>query len=194
MERIDQLAELYEQYKADPRFSRGLNREGINFVPGAGPLNPNIMLIGEMAGLQENSQRMPFVGRAGSNLAEIMDALSVDLYDVFRTNAIKFWPENENAPGETRNATKEETQAAREYLAREIAIVNPKVVGLCGHFAMQMKFPEYDKIFTHNGKLIDGKYVVLYHPAVYSYSPHKRPILWEGYTNLVGYSKREAVA
>lgn len=193
MERIDQLAELYEKYQADPRFSRGLNREGINFVPGAGPLNPNIMLIGEMSGLQENSQRMPFVGRAGSNLAEIMDALSVDLYDVFRTNAIKFWPENEDAPGETRNATKEETAAAREYLAQEIAIVNPRVVGLCGHYAMQMLFPEFDKVFTHNGQLIDGKYVVLYHPAVWSYSPHKRAILREGYTNLVAYSKRAAV-
>jgi uracil-DNA glycosylase len=87
----DELQALYEDYMIDERFEhfRDLHK---NFVPGMGPLSPKLMLVGEAPGRMENAKRLPFVGQAGINLANLLEDVGIDQYNVFMTNVLKYWP------------------------------------------------------------------------------------------------------
>lgn len=180
-----ELESIYSRYASDPRFE-GLRQEGINLVPGRGPLNPNIMLIGESPGAVENANRMPFVGRAGNNLTNILTDVGIDPYTVYMTNVVKYWPRPE-VPGAKRYLSKDEIEASRAYLQEEIDVVDPLIVGLCGRFAVQAIYPDKTEVFADHGDLLDGRYVCLYHPAVLSYDKTKRQLLLEGYGKLKNY-------
>lgn len=181
----EDLASLYSRYASDPKFE-DLRQEGINLVPGRGPLNPNIMLVGESPGAIENANRQPFVGRAGNNLTNILTDVGIDPYTVYMTNVVKYWP-RPSVPGAKRYLTKEEVEASREYLQEEIEIVDPLVVGLCGRFAIQAIYPEKTEVFADHGDLLDGRFVCLYHPAVLSYDKTKKDLLLRGYGKLATY-------
>lgn len=191
MNQREALENLYSRYAADPVF-KNLRKPGINLVPGKGPLNPDIMLIGESPGLEENANRTPFMGRAGSNLTRLLIHANIDPYKVFMTNVVKYWPRSE-VEGRKRisredNFTWEEADRSDDYLQEEIEIVAPKIIGLCGRFPIQAIFPDKDQIFRDHGLLLEGKYVPLYHPAVISYNDKKKDLLQEGYDKLKGYA------
>jgi len=155
-------------------------------VPGRGPLNCDIMLVGESPGTIENANRQPFVGRAGNNLTNILTDVGIDPYDVYMTNVVKYWPRPE-VPGAKRLLTEQEIKASREYLQEEIDIVDPLIVGLCGRFAIQAIYPDKTEVFADHGDLLDGRFVCLYHPAVLSYDKTKRDLLLQGYGKLKTY-------
>jgi len=186
MDQVLELDKIYKAYINDPRFA-GLRKQNINFVPGKGPATPKVMLVGEYPGPKENQRREPFVGRAGRLLGNLMEGTGLALEDVFLTNLIKYWPADIYNTGKTRSLTKEETQGSLEYLTREIEILNPDIVGLCGRLITQAILPKVEKIWDVNGELMEGKYVPLYHPAFVSYRPDKWPLLKEGYTKLASY-------
>lgn len=182
----EDLEKLYKQYAADPRFNK-LRLEDIHLIPGKGPLNPKIMLVGKLPGLLENANRLPFMGRAGTNLTHILSDVGLDPYNIFMTNVIKYWPRPvEPYSNAKRYVTSDEFEASREYLREEIRIVNPKVVGLCGKDAVQAIFPE--RTLWDNGKLIDKIFVPLYHPAVLTFKREKKDDIMRGYTALREYA------
>lgn len=181
----EELDNLYKQYAADPRFN-DLRKTGINLVTGKGPLNPKIMLIGEAPGHLENANRMPFVGKSGSNLTHLLTDNGLDPYDIFMTNVVKYWPKPPK-PGIKRFFNHREIVASREYIQKEIEIVRPKIVGLCGKFAIQAIFPEKTQIFADHATLLEGKFVPLYHPIVLSYDKEKKALLQKGYAKLKDY-------
>lgn len=171
-----ELNALYNEQARDSRFM-SLIAADINFVPGAGPMNPDIMLVGEAPGAQENARRTPFIGRAGINLTHLLNDLNIDPFGVFLTNACKLWPQG-------KDLSQTELEACSEYLKREIEIVNPKIVGLCGRSAIRSIYPELSEVFKNNGDLLDGKFVPLYHPAVVTYSQDKKKLVRAGYAAL----------
>lgn len=182
---FEELTEVYSRYASDPRF-KDLRQEGVNLVPGRGPINCDIMLVGEAPGSQENANRMPFVGRAGNNLTNILTDVGLDIYSMYLTNVVKYWPKP-NTPGVKRYLTPEEIDASRAYLQEEIDAVDPMIVGLCGRFAIQAIYPDKTEVFADHGDILDNRYVCLYHPAVLSYDKTKRSLLLEGYSKLKGY-------
>lgn len=184
MGRIDNLKALYDSYLVDERFQH-LRDLGRKFVPGAGPLSAGIMLIGEAPGKMENARGIPFVGRAGSNLSLLLEDTKIKEDDVFFTNAVKYQPVQQEDRSWT--PTEEEIEASREYILREIDIVSPTVVGLCGRTAIHTIFPELSNVFSHHGQLLNSKFVPLYHPAVMSYNPLKKSTVRTGYTQLKAY-------
>lgn len=186
---LDQLNELYTKYTKDPRFN-SLRGEGINFVQGSGPVNPTLMLVGESPGRMENAYRQPFRGKAGQVLTNLLLDSGIDPGFTFMTNVIKYWPKDPNPnpanPLEVKSRPLHhvEIEASREYLRREIEIVNPLIVGLCGRSSLQAIYPTKTEIYAEHGILLDDKYVPLYHPAVVLYAPQKKPLLREGYHKL----------
>lgn len=186
VDQVSKLDEIYQAYTSDPRFAK-LRKQNINFVPGKGPVNPKVMLVGEYPGPRENQKREPFVGKAGRLLGTLMEGTGLALEDVFKTNLIKYWPEDVYNAGKTRTVTEEEKKASLEYLLQEIDILNPDIVGLCGRLITQAILPDVEKIWDVNGDLMKGRFVPLYHPAFVSYRPEKWNLLKEGYTKLASH-------
>jgi uracil-DNA glycosylase len=194
---MDDLKLLYDAYYVDERFSH-LRRidPPRKFVPGSGPLKASLMLVGEAPGRMENAKGMPFVGRAGINLTNLLDDVKINSDDVFFTNAVKFWPEKKFDENNVANytPTEEEVEASRDYLIKEIEIVEPLVVGMCGRTAINAIFPEINDVFHNHGALLKGRFVPLYHPARISYQPTSKRAVKEGYTKLAAYLAAKVAA
>lgn len=188
---IELIQELYNDMMQEAAFDH-MRTPSIRFVPGTGPVNPKIMIIGEAPGELENARQIPFVGRAGVNLMQIFEKCGIELGDVYLTNAIKFRPVDQFT--QNRTPTPEEMAASREYLFREITLVNPLVVGLAGKVPFRTVFPressprEYGDFARIHGTLLQNMYVPLYHPAVVTYRPAQEPLVLKGYRKLKTYA------
>jgi len=188
---MEELDKLYQQYQEDPRFSH-LRRVGRNFVPGVGFLNPKVLIIGEAPGKMENAYKIPFVGRAGKNLSLLLNDVGIKDENVFYTNTVKYYPLQQSDGNFT--PVEDEIVASREYLLKEIEIVSPLVVGMCGRAAIHTVFPELNNVFHNHGELLKDKFVPLYHPAVLTYQPYRKALVTEGYIKLAAYATAKSAA
>jgi DNA polymerase len=158
----------------------GLAASRKNAVPGEGPANAEIMLIGEGPGFHEDQQGRPFVGPSGQFLNELLASAGYKREDVFITNVVKCRP-----PG-NRDPLPEEIQACAQYLDRQIAIIKPKVIVTLGRFSMAKFFPGA-KISAIHGKAkrVDGRVVVaMFHPAAALHQPALRNAIEEDFSRL----------
>jgi DNA polymerase len=101
-------------------------------VFGAGNANADLMFVGEAPGAQEDQQGLPFVGRAGQLLNQLLGEIGIQRSDVFITNAICCRP-----PG-NRDPLPEEIDACKPYLYRKIELIEPKVICTLGNFATKL--------------------------------------------------------
>ena len=145
-----------------------------NAVPGTGNPQAEVMLIGEAPGFHEDRQGLPFVGPAGSFLNELLALAGLQRSEVFITNVVK------HRPPENRDPLPEEIGACAEYLTRQIAAINPKVIVTLGRHSMARFFPD-GKISKIHGqaRVIDGRVVVpMYHPAAALHQQvYRQPLL-----------------
>ncbi len=151
-----------------------------NAVPGEGPVDADLVFIGEGPGFHENEQGRPFVGAAGKFLDELLANIGLSREEVFICNVIKCRP-----PG-NRDPQIEEIQACSKYLDRQIAAINPKVIITLGRFSMARYFPNA-RISSIHGRasVIDGRLVVpMYHPAAALHQPSLRRIVEQDFTLL----------
>ncbi|MBI4770659.1 MAG: uracil-DNA glycosylase [Chloroflexi bacterium] len=139
-------------------------------VPGEGPPNAEIIFIGEGPGFHENEQGRPFVGASGRLLEESLAKLGMRREQVFIGNVIKCRP-----PG-NRDPQPEEIEACRDYLDRQIAALNPKVIVTLGRFSMGKFFPQARISAIHGqARTVDGRLVVaMFHPAAALRTPGVR--------------------
>jgi DNA polymerase len=101
-------------------------------VFGAGNANADLMFVGEAPGASEDQQGLPFVGRAGKLLDELLMEIGIQRSDVFITNVICCRP-----PG-NRDPLPEEIEACKPYLYRKIELIEPKVICTLGNFATKL--------------------------------------------------------
>lgn len=130
-------------------------------VPGEGPINAEIMFIGEAPGRNEDQQGRPFVGQAGKLLEELLGEIELTRKDVWIGNVVKC------RPPENRDPRPEEIAACAGYLERQIALLQPKVIATLGRFSMEKFFPGAKITRVHGQAKRDGNRVLipLYHPA-----------------------------
>jgi len=105
-------------------------------VPGEGPVDAQIMFIGEGPGFHEDQSGRPFVGAAGNFLNELLGSVGMKREDVFICNVIKCRP-----PG-NRDPEPGEIDACRAYLDRQIEQINPKLIVTLGRYSMARWFPD----------------------------------------------------
>ncbi|HIM59037.1 MAG TPA: uracil-DNA glycosylase [Dehalococcoidia bacterium] len=132
-----------------------------NAVPGAGSSVASILIIGEGPGFNENQQGLPFVGRSGKLLDELLAAVPLSREDVFITNVVKC------RPPDNRDPQPDEVAACRPYLERQMELINPKVVVTLGRHSYLRFYPD-GKISRDHGKILqwnDRILFPLYHPA-----------------------------
>jgi uracil-DNA glycosylase len=145
-------------------------------VPGEGPAQAEVMVIGEAPGANEDATGRPFVGAAGQLLTKILAAVNLRREDVFICNVMKHRP-----PG-NRNPTPDEVAACSPYLVRQIELIRPKVILALGTFAAQTLLATKLSIGKLRGQV--HRYhgvplVVTYHPAALLRNPGWKRPTWE---------------
>jgi uracil-DNA glycosylase family 4 len=157
-----------------------LHRTRKNAVPGEGPADSEIMLIGEGPGFYENEQGRPFVGAAGKFLEELLAQAGLKRSDVWIGNVVKCRP-----PG-NRDPQPEELSSCDEYLERQINAINPKIIITLGRFSMA-KFVPGAKISAVHGQMrkVGKRFVIpMYHPAAALHQPKWRPQILADFAKL----------
>lgn len=129
-ERREQLVELYRQVEACTRCP--LHETRTRAVFGAGDADADVMFVGEAPGAEEDRQGLPFVGRAGQLLDELLAGIGLSREEVFIANVLKSRP-----PG-NRDPQPLEIEACRPYLFEQVRLIEPKVVCTLGNFATKL--------------------------------------------------------
>ena len=140
----------------------GLCKSRHTTVFGSGNKNADWMIVGEAPGQSEDQQGLPFTGKAGLLLTEMLRAIELKREDVFITNALKCRP-----PG-NREPKPDEIEPCKTYLQRQQALIQPKIILALGHVAAQTLLNTDQPIAELRGKthtVNDTPVVVVYHPA-----------------------------
>ncbi len=108
-----------------------LHSSRIHAVPGEGPLEADVFLIGEAPGREEDATGTPFVGSAGKILDKALAAARLLRSSVYITNVVKCRPPANRGP------RSDEIESCRPYLMTQIAAVRPKVLVTLGSTALK---------------------------------------------------------
>ena len=152
-----------------------------HIVIGTGNEQSPIMFIGEGPGEQEDLQGEPFVGPAGKLLDLQLELIGLDRSSVYICNIVKC------RPPQNRDPAPEERTACREWLDRQIALVNPKVIVCLGRIAATALIDPDFKISKEHGKWFykDGRrFLATYHPSALLRNENIRPAAFVDYTMI----------
>ena len=143
-----------------------------NVVFGTGNPQAGIMLVGEGPGANEDEQGIPFVGRAGKFLDDMLAMIGLDRTKVYIANIVKC------RPPENRDPLNVEQDACIGYLRRQVALVRPKIFVCLGRIAAMRFIDAKFRITRDHGRWydVDGmRMMALYHPSALLRDPRKRP-------------------
>jgi len=172
----------------------GLCKTRINTVPGEGPPNPLVMVIGEGPGAEEDATGRPFVGRAGQLLDRMLDSkgrigLSRST-NCYIANIVKCRP-----PG-NRNPQQDEICACVPFLAKQITILKPKMILAAGNTAVKTLLDSSEGITRLRGivtafrgtMLMNGEFNIpllpTFHPSALLRDETLKTPVWEDLKTL----------
>jgi uracil-DNA glycosylase family 4 len=149
-----------------------------NIVFGQGNPDADLMFIGEGPGRDEDLQGLPFVGRAGKLLNDIIKAMGMKREDVYIANIVKCRPPN------NRNPESDEVKSCIPYLHRQIELIEPKVICSLGSISAHTLLEENTPISKMRGNWYEYRGVPLmptFHPAylLRNYNKETRAKVWE---------------
>lgn len=150
-------------------------------VFGSGNENAHVMIIGEAPGKNEDEQGLPFVGKAGKYLDELLALAGLSREEVYIANVLKCRPPT------NRNPKADEILACAPYLRQQTALVNPKIIVTLGNFATRFILKNEEGITLLHGRSVPlGKFTVfpVYHPASTMYDPKKKQALESDFKKL----------
>jgi uracil-DNA glycosylase family 4 len=155
-----------------------LHKQRTQAVFGVGNRAAEWLIIGEAPGAEEDRQGEPFVGRAGKLLNNMLLAIGLKREEVYIANIVKCRPPNNREP------TPDEAQSCSPYLARQVALINPKIILAVGRVAAQNLLKTdrpvgslRDKRFCYDNT--DIPVIVTYHPAYLLRSPQEKRKAWQ---------------
>ena len=152
-----------------------LSESRTNTVFGVGNQQADWMIIGEAPGAEEDRRSEPFVGRAGQLLDQMLLAIGQSRDKVFIANILKCRPPHNRDPKPA------EAEACRQYLERQIELIQPKIILAVGKIAAQNLLGSDDPVGRMRGRPHDLggiPLVVTYHPAYLLRSPSQKHKSW----------------
>ncbi|MAT65139.1 MAG: uracil-DNA glycosylase [Gammaproteobacteria bacterium] len=160
-------------------------------VFGVGNPDADWLIVGEAPGAEEDRRGEPFVGRAGQLLDAILRAAGQDRRSAYIANILKCRPPNNRDP------EPEEIGCCQDYLARQIALIRPRLILAVGRIAAQHLLATDQPIGRLRGRVhrwgeAGIPLVVTYHPAYLLRSPGEKRKAWED-LQLAMQSAREPV-
>ena len=145
-------------------------------VPGEGPVDARMVVVGEGPGATEDVQGRPFVGRAGELLNGILAAIDCPRETVYIANVVKCRPPDNRKP------QGDEMEACLPYLHRQLALIRPKVIIAMGATAAEALLQTRASLGQLRNKVHDYRgipLVVTYHPAALLRNPNWKRPTWD---------------
>jgi DNA polymerase len=171
-----------------------LGRKRIVF--GTGDPHAELMFIGEGPGADEDEQGLPFVGRAGQLLNNMIAAMGLKREQVYIANIVKCRP-----PG-NRTPERDECDTCSPFLMRQIRVIRPKVIVALGATAAKNLLAVNDSMASMRGRFydfspartlgdpdqpFDCKLAVTYHPAFLLRDPRQKAEAWKDLQMVMKY-------
>ncbi len=175
---MDSLEELAREVNSCQKCP--LYRTATRGVPGEGPADARVALVGEAPGASEDRAGRPFVGAAGRFLDELLGLAGLQREEVFITNVLK------SRPPRNRNPTRPEVEHSLPWLHAQLEVIAPELVVPMGRHAL-IAFLPGAKISELHGTLIEPgaqqgpaparRLFALYHPASALHRQELREVL-----------------
>jgi DNA polymerase len=145
-------------------------------VFGAGSARAELVFVGEGPGRDEDIQGLPFVGRAGKLLTQMIDAMGLKRENVYICNVVKCRPPENRAP------EPDEMETCSPFLYRQLAVIQPKAVVCLGAIAFQALYGAKQSISRLRGQWLEFRGIPMmatYHPAYLLRNPNAKGDVWE---------------
>jgi uracil-DNA glycosylase len=183
-QRREALKEVFAQTQGCVRCAElAATRKTVVF--GAGNADADLMFVGEAPGASEDERGLPFVGRAGKLLEQLLGEIDLARADVFIANVLKCRP-----PG-NRDPLPAEIENCHEYLYRQVELIQPRVICSLGNFSTKLLRGDPTGITRLHGQpevLVLGRRAVrlypIFHPAAALYTPRMLDTLREDFSRL----------
>jgi len=145
-------------------------------VFGDGSATAKLVFVGEGPGADEDIQGLPFVGRAGKLLTQMIEAMGLQRKDVYICNVVKC------RPPENRTPEPDEVETCSPYLLRQIDAINPNVIVCLGAVAAKTLLQTTRGISQYRGEWQEWrgrKLMATYHPAYLLRNPPAKADVWK---------------
>lgn len=153
-----------------------LHKQRNKIVFGVGNPRAELVFVGEGPGHDEDVQGLPFVGRAGKLLTQMIEAMGLQREDVYICNVVKC------RPPENRKPEDDEVATCSPYLYRQLDVIAPKAIVCLGGVAAQTLLKTKDPISRFRGNWFDfrnTKLLATYHPAYLLRNPNAKGEVWK---------------
>jgi uracil-DNA glycosylase len=153
-----------------------LHKHRHSIVFGDGNPKAELVFVGEGPGADEDAQGLPFVGRAGKLLTQMIEAMGLQRKDVYICNVVKC------RPPENRTPEDDEISTCSPFLLRQLEVISPKVIVCLGAVAAKTLLQTNRGISHFRGQWLDyrnSKLMATYHPAYLLRNPNAKPEVWK---------------
>jgi DNA polymerase len=153
-----------------------LHKHRHTIVFGDGNPKAELVFVGEGPGADEDAQGLPFVGRAGKLLTQMIEAMGLQRKDVYICNVVKCRPPENRTPEE------DEVTTCSPFLLRQLDVISPKVIVCLGAVAAKTLLKTNQGISHFRGEWLDfrrSKLMATYHPAYLLRNPNAKPEVWK---------------
>lgn len=153
-------------------------------VFGDGNPRAELVFIGEGPGHDEDVQGVPFVGRAGKLLTQMIEAMGLARQDVYIANVVKC------RPPENRLPEKDEISTCAPFLVRQLDVIRPKVIVCLGNCASQTLIGTNKSISHFRGQWFDyrgARLIATYHPAYLLRNPAAKSEVWNDLKKVMSF-------
>ena len=153
-----------------------LHKHRHTIVFGDGNPKAQLVFVGEGPGADEDAQGLPFVGRAGKLLTQMIEAMGLERKDVYICNVVKC------RPPENRTPEDDEITTCSPFLLRQLDVISPKVIVCLGAVAAKTLMKTNRGISHFRGQWLDyrsSKLMATYHPAYLLRNPNAKPEVWK---------------
>jgi uracil-DNA glycosylase family 4 len=145
-------------------------------VFGDGNPKAELVFVGEGPGRDEDAQGLPFVGRAGKLLTQMIEAMGLQRKDVYIANVVKC------RPPENRTPERDEVSTCSPFLLRQLDVIAPKVIVCLGSVAAQTLLETNRGISHFRGQWLEfrgTRLLATYHPAYLLRNPNAKGEVWK---------------
>lgn len=170
----DTLLKIREDIGDCTRCKLHMGRNKIVF--GDGSPKAQLVFVGEGPGADEDAQGLPFVGRAGKLLTQMIEAMGLQRKDVYICNVVKC------RPPENRTPEPEEVQTCSPFLLRQIDVINPRVIVCLGAVAAKTLLETTRGISQFRGEWLEWRgrrLMATFHPAYLLRNPNAKSEVWK---------------
>jgi uracil-DNA glycosylase len=153
-----------------------LHKHRRTIVFGDGSPKAELVFVGEGPGADEDAQGLPFVGRAGKLLTQMIEAMGLERKDVYICNVVKC------RPPENRTPEDDEVGTCSPFLFRQLEVISPKVIVCLGAVAAKTLLRTSRGISQFRGQWLDyrgRKLMATYHPAYLLRNPNAKGEVWK---------------